>query len=120
MSLLTDDELADLAAEQVAALPDTCTIARATSVSDGAGGQTTTTTTSTVACRYAPESHRAAIIEVAGRVVTIAHWTFTFPSGTDVQAQDTLTVGTRSWEVAGVLSPETWQLATRVRALEIE
>lgn len=120
MSLFTDDELADLAAEQAAALPDMCSITRATKVSDGAGGFTTTTTTSTVACRYAPESHRALVIEVAGRVVTIAHWTFTFPSGTDVQAQDTLTVGARTWQIAGVLTPQSYELATRVRALELE
>ena len=121
MSLFTADELADLQAEQLASMPDTCTITRSQQVSDNAGGTTSARTTiATVPCRYGPESRRAVVVVVAGRIVAVAHWTFTFPIGTDVQNGDLLTVGTRIWEAVGVLSPDSYQLATRVRAQEQE
>ena len=121
MGLFTADELADLQAEQLAALPDTCTITRSQQVSDGAGGMTSASTViATVACRYGPESRRAVVVVVAGRVVAVAHWTFTSPLGTDVRNGDLLTVGARTWEIAGVLSPTSNQLAVRVRAQEQE
>ena len=121
MGLFTADELADLQSEQLASMPDTCTITRSLQVSDNAGGMTSASTViATVACRYGPESRRAVVVVVAGRIVAVAHWTFTFPLGTDVRNGDLLTVGTRTWEIAGVLSPDSYQLATRVRAQEQE
>jgi len=121
MGLFTDDELADLASEQLAAMPDTCTITRPQRMSDHAGGETNTSTVvGAVACRYEPESRRAVVAVVAGAVVTLAYWTFTMPAGTDVRAGDLLTVGARTFAVAGVLGPTSYQLALRVRAHEQE
>lgn len=116
--------LAQLQAMQAlvnARLPDTCTIARSQQVSDGAGGTTSAKTTiGTFPCSYGPERGISTLVVVAGRVVTLAYWTFDFPVGTDVQNGDLLTVGARTWLAVGVFSPDSYQLATRVRAEEQE
>ena len=101
-----------------ASLPDTATVSRDTEVSDGAGGWTVTTATSgPVACRVAPAGGREAVI--AGKLDSVAAWTITLPALTDVTAKDRIVVGARTFEVAAVLGPRSWEIARRVLCLEI-
>lgn len=99
-------------------LPDTAVVKRDTLTSDGAGGYTTSeATVATVACRVAPSGGREAVI--AGRLDAVATWTLTLPALTDVTAKDRIVVGTRTFEIAAVLDPRSWEIGRRVLCVEI-
>lgn len=118
MSMTTAD-LTALRTTQTAALPSTGTLSRAVLTSDGAGGQTAgTPTTSSVACRVAPTTGQ--LVPVATRLTALTTWTVTFSYNADVQAGDTLTVGTRALRILSVLDGGSWETARRAIAVEVE
>jgi SPP1 family predicted phage head-tail adaptor len=106
-------------ATQVLALPDSCTRSRPVLTADGTGGQTAgTPATATYACRLAATGGHEVVIAAqltAERTVTV-----TLPYDADVQAQDTLAIGTRVLSVIAVLVSGAWETARRVLAVEVQ
>lgn len=106
--MLSAVEIAAMRALQDEALPDTCTIMRATSVSDGMGGMTSTwaNVATDVACRLATTaSYRPAEGVTADMVALTVMHMLTLPALTDIESADRVDVGGTVYEVAGVLSP---------------
>jgi len=110
--MLTTAQMAAMQAVQTAAMSQTATITRLTNVSDGMGGYTQTATTSTAACRVAPSLNMPVATVFAGRLNEGLPWRVYLPAGTDVQEGDRLTIGSRSYEVLGILAPHTFETAT--------
>jgi head-tail adaptor len=103
-------------------LPDSCAVVRGTYASDGAGGRTQSGSSSTtVACRVSPTSLtlRNAELITGERLTAVAPWTITLPAETDVTVSDRITSGSRTFEVAAVLDPRSWELGRRVLCEEI-
>lgn len=118
--MLSAADLAGMRAAVTDSLPDTAQVQRATRTPDGMGGFTETwTTVATVACRIAPTGNAPAEQVVAERVTDRVLWTLTLPAATDVTAADRITVGSRTFEVVGVLSPRSYELCTRLVAVEV-
>lgn len=101
-------------------LPDTAQVQRVTRTSDGMGGFTETwATVATVACRVSPSGNTPTEQVAAERVQDHVLWTLTLPAETDVTAADLIVVGSRTFEVVGVLAPRSYEIATRVVAVEV-
>jgi len=104
----------------VESLPETAQVQRATRVPDGAGGFTETwATVATVPCRLAPSGNEPTERVVAERVTDRKLWTLTLPAQTALTAKDRVVVGARTFEVVGVLSPRSYELCTRLVAVEV-
>jgi head-tail adaptor len=117
--MLSPAELASMRATLLASLPDTAQVQRTTRTSDGMGGTIDTwTTVATVACRVSPSNTTPTEQVVAARVHDRVLWTLTLPAGTNVRSDDRVLVGSRTFEVLGVLAPRSYALATRVVAVE--
>jgi head-tail adaptor len=117
--MLSPADLASMRATLLASLPDTAQVRRATRVSDGMGGTIDTwTTIATVACRVSPSNTTPTEPAIANQVQDRVLWTLTLPAGTNVRADDRVVVGSRTFEVLGVLAPRSYELATRVVAVE--
>lgn len=119
--MLSASDIAAMRATIEAALPDTCTIQRATETSDGAGGRTKTwaTLASGVKCRLAPDTYRAEEREVAARLTAVTAWVITLPVGQDVAEKDRIVVGSSTYEVAGVSKHGAWELSVRVSCTKV-
>lgn len=119
MRAFTSNELARMRATADKALPDSCTIRRATLTSDGMGGQTQTwANTATVACRLMPRNTQPAEMAVAGRLTNANGWIITLPYATDVTEKDVIAIGSRSFEVDKAQA-HSWEISRRVLATEV-
>lgn len=119
MRAFTANELTRMRLTGDIALPDSCTIRRATAVSDGAGGQTQTwADVATVACRLMPRATQPQDKLTADKQVNISGWYITLPYGTDVREKDIIVIGSRSFEVDKAQA-HTWEINRRVLATEI-
>ncbi|MBX6770879.1 MAG: head-tail adaptor protein [Chloroflexi bacterium] len=118
--MLSTADLASMQATLTASLPDTAQVQRVARTSDGMGGFTESwSTVTTVACRVSPSGNTTAEQVVAERVQDRVLWTLTLPAQMDVTAADRIVVGSRTFEVVGVLAPRSYELATRVVAVEV-
>lgn len=118
---VTDSDLAAMRAQALELMPDTAVIVRPTYGADGQGGRTETgtTTVATVACRLMPATQNQRERQLAERIGSDFDWLITLPYGSDVRAADRLTIGTRSFEVVGMMTPHSWDTAVRVAGVEI-
>jgi len=117
-AMLSAAQLSAMRSTLVASLPDTAVVKRDTLTPDGAGGWTTSeATVATVAGRVSPSGGRESV--VAGKLDAVTTWTITLPALTDVTAKDRIVVGSRTFEVAAVLDPRSWEIGRRVLAVEI-
>ena len=108
--MLTTAEIAAMAATQALTMTEVCTVTRRTLTTDSAGGYTDAwATASTTVCRVAPVGASEAVL--AGQQRSLANWKLTLPAGTDVADADRLTVGSRVFEVVGILGAETRETA---------
>lgn len=107
--MLTAAELAAIQATQLLTLTEACTIQHRTLTSDGAGGWTDSWTTATTVCRVAPVGADEAVL--AGQQRIKADWKITLPANTVIDDADRLAVGSRVFEVVGVMGPETRESA---------
>lgn len=116
--MLSTADLEAMRSTMVESLPDVCQILGHDLVSDNAGGHTATADDPVeVACRVSPlrltrSSAQAEVIEVE-RVVEQSLWLVTMPEGTAISPVDQISHGERTFEVVEVLSPRSWNLATR-------
>lgn len=104
--MLSTDELDAMRSTLEASLPDTAEVKRRTLTSDGAGGFTEgwQDRGTAVACRVAPTGWVPEERVIAERMAAKSTWTITLPALTDVGPADRLLVGSRVFEVAGVLA----------------
>lgn len=118
-------ELDSARAAWTALMPDTLQVVEYENVPDGSGGYTTTPTLGEpVPTRVAPVgSGRGTSPEevIAGRMGLVEAWVLTVPVGTDIDETDTVVInGTRPMQVASVLAPRSYDMATRILAQEIQ
>lgn len=119
--MLTSDELTAMRATQAEALPDSCTITRATLSSDGAGGQSEGWDTSaTVSCRLGRLGQSGEERAIAERLAAMTPFVVTVPTGTDIRPEDRIAIGGRTFEVVAVLATGVWETALRVAVTEVE
>ncbi len=117
--MLSATDLAAMRSTVDASLPDVAQVQRRTLTSDGAGGYTESwNTVATVACRVAPSGQSPQERVIAERLTATSVWTITLPAETDVRPADRLLVGTRTFEVAGVLA-RSEEIARRVICTEV-
>jgi SPP1 family predicted phage head-tail adaptor len=101
-------------------LPDVCTISRRTQTTDSQGGYTETwATASTTTCRVVSSNLTPEERATADRLSLATAWVVILPALTDVTAADRIVVGSRTFEVAAVLAPKTWEVGRRVLCKEI-
>lgn len=121
--MISAADLASMRTSLTESMPDSCQVRRNAPTPDGAGGQIDAeSTVATVACRISPlsRSDRLAELEIADRLTAVASWLITLPAGTDVTEKDRILSGVRTFEVASVLGPRTWELAVRLVGQEVE
>lgn len=117
--MLTASRITRLRQTAQRALPDVCTVQRATTVSDGGGGTTTTWADhlTGVPCRLSPVgggeqgTSGGRIADESSHIVTVA-------AGTDVTERDRLVVGATTYEVTLVRDRGAWELTRRLEAKE--
>lgn len=118
--MLTAAELAALRAVQAEALPDECSVMRATETETADGGVShSRAAVATVACRLGALGRSGEERVIAERLSAVTGYVVTLPAETDVRAEDRLTIGARTFEVAAVLATGAWETARRVAAVEI-
>lgn len=121
MTVLSAGEVAGLRSAFAQWRTETCEIRRATAVNDGRGSELLTySPLATVSCKRTPETvtGRASEATVGGRASGETYWSISLPAGTDVANGDRLLVGSRTYEVTGVID-KTIELQRDVRAVEI-
>ncbi len=117
--MLSTADLTSMRAQIALSLPETCSISRNTPASDGMGGwsESWANLATGVACRLSPAGSTTEG-ELAARLAAESGWVITLPTGQDVTTKDRLSVGTRLFEVVGVLA-RSWELSRRVVATEV-
>lgn len=99
---------------QQQAMPGTVVIQRHTLARDSMGGFTESwAAVGTAIGRIYPQNNLRSEFIAGERVAAETRWNATFPTGTDVTAQDRLSYQSRTWEVVGVNNDEMWQTAVR-------
>jgi SPP1 family predicted phage head-tail adaptor len=117
MSLVTAAELADLKAEQVDALPDTCVLKTKTATNTSTGRIYTEGGDTTVACRVGPISREEQIL--AGRTGIVADAVIAFADSQAVTNGQRITTGGVTYEVIGPDVDRTWRTANTVRVKKV-
>lgn len=113
MSLFTAAELADLRAEQAAAMPDTCTLVTVTPGADDGGGGfgAPTTATASAACRVGqPTGDELVIASRLGQRVDVA---ITLPHDAAITTGGQIIAGGVTYEVLSTNAGGSWNTATR-------
>ena len=117
--MLTAAEITAMKTTLDASLPDSAQVSRKALTSDGAGGFTEVwTSAAAVACRIAASGQTPQEKAIAARLGATSVWTLTFPASTDVKVADRVIVGSRTFEVAGVLA-HSWEIGRRVVCVEV-
>lgn len=100
-------------------LPETATVQRVTRTPNDSGGWTeTTATVATVAARVAPAGGSGAR-NAEGRIEVTDQWWLTFPSGTDVDSGDRVTINGRVFNVDGPDGGRSYEITRRVIGTEV-
>jgi head-tail adaptor len=86
-------------------LAEACTISRNTRVSDGAGGwKDGWATVETTTCNVAPTGNQPQERAIADRLGSVVSYTIALPAETAISASDRVVVGSRTFEVVGVIA----------------
>src|SRR5262245_27738683 len=122
-SLMTTSEIASMRSDlEGLSLPDSAVIERPAFTDDGGGGGTTTwAAAGTVACRVSPMAGlgRDPGGETGDRLDESARWILTLPAETDVDTDDRLRVGSRTFNVLAVRAPRSFEVSRRVETNEL-
>ena len=118
--MLSSDELAAIRAEQVANMPDTCTVQNVTRVPDGMGGFTEAWDDGTsYACRLSSRGLPREYLEIAA--ISGAHyWMVTLPHDAVVTREDRLVIGGKTVSIVGFASGGEWETAKRAVCVEVD
>lgn len=118
--MLTATDLQSMRAALQESLPETVTIQRLTRASDGMGGfNETWAQVASVPGRLSPAGTQPTEGVVASVLQSQQAWIVTLPAGTAVTAADRLQIGSRTFEVIGVQAPRSYEIATRIVAVEV-
>ncbi len=122
MTWLDASELAQLRADQLAAMDATCTILTQANSANAIYEQVAAYATAGtgVPCRLRPSGRAPNSQTVAGQENTIAPWTVTLPYGTVVNPGSRLVIGAVTYEVIQSWDEETWSTANRVDVVRME
>jgi hypothetical protein len=115
MALLSAAELADLQAEQEAAMPDTCELQRPGAPTRDSGGGTipgTPVDVAMVPCRYAPSTAGSRAL-FGPELATLNTWDLTVPLGTDIRPQDTARIAGVPYRVIAVRAARSFAVAVQ-------
>jgi len=105
---------------QLAWMPNICRVQRKTQIDNGAGGFTDTwSTVVSCACRIGISGKSPEERAIADRIGVELPYTVTLPYDTDVTEKDRLVVGTRVFQVLGVLVGS-FETARKCVCMEIE
>lgn len=120
MAVFSERERASIAADLVTQLlHDTATVSARTEVRDTGGGFTTTWATRwTGPGRVAPSSATEA--ELAHRMNHDVSVAIALPDTATVAPDDRIAIGGRTYEVLSVPAERTWDVLTRVLAVEVQ
>lgn len=118
-ALIGAPDLAWMRAVQRQAMPGSIVIQRRTLARDAMGGMAETwAAVGTVDGRLYPQNRLASGEPILGeRVTSEGLWFATFPTGTDVTAEDRLAYDGRTFEVVRVNNSEMWQTAVRAECV---
>jgi hypothetical protein len=113
--MLTANDLALMRAAQQAALPDTCSIQRATSSHNviGEGVPSWAAVGVAIPCRLAPQLRRRDLQAVGEQQRTVGDWVVTLPYDTDVRSGDRIIIGGDVYDVIDTQRAESWLTAIR-------
>lgn len=117
--MLSDSELEQMRADQLATMTETATVTRRSTVSDGAGGGVQTETTFTLPCRRTIMRAGQGEALASGQFVQGQNWRVTFPALSDIRQGDGLTIDGKRYEVIAVLGPKTRGTALPVYCKEV-
>lgn len=118
--MLSSDELAAIRAEQVATMPDTCTVQSVTRTADGMGGFTEDWDDSaSYACRLSSRGVPREYLEMAA-AQGAHYWMVTLPHGAVVTREDRLKIGDRALSIVGFASGGAWETALRAVCVEVD
>lgn len=119
MSLLTTGQITAMRHIANLALPDTCTVSRKTTVSDGGGGQTATWAdlATGVACRIAPVGG-GETGEQGNRIEQATTHVITLPASQDITEADRVTITGVVYDVTLVRERGAWEISRRVEVRE--
>lgn len=99
-------------------LPESAQVQRPTDTATGDGTSQSWSTIATVAARLSPAGNTAQEQVIAQQIQAGSAWRITLPHGTDVTARDRIVIAGRTFHVAGVLGPKSYQAALIVIAEE--
>lgn len=119
MTMFSAAELEDMRATAELSMEETALVKRAANTTDSQGGYTTSwSTQETTTGRLAPgggASEQLFAEELQSRTA----WTIWLPQGTDVTARDRIAIGTRTFEVLGIVAPHTYETARGAVCVEV-
>lgn len=118
MSLLSTDQLADMRTTANLALPDTGVKSRVTPASDNMGGYTETWANSAAAaCRLDPPGS-ARLDQWQEKIMNRAVFILNTAYNTDIVSGDRWTMGTKVYEVIGLLDAS-WEITSRAVVVQL-
>lgn len=119
-ALISTNVLEQLVTLDGSMMTDRASVIRDTMVDDGAGGQMATpvTVATKIPCRIMVRRFLPYETNVAEQLQNSINMEIRFPTGTQLQNTDRITIGTRTFEVTKAM-PHTWQTSLLVRVVEI-
>jgi head-tail adaptor len=122
MSLLTDDELADLRSDILDTLPDTCTIQRSTNTADSYGfaDDSWANSSTGVRCRLDPDHRRNSENTAGEKESTRVFRILTVQYDADLRAGDRVVVGSNTYEVVELDDDHSLRAVRRARVARLD
>lgn len=114
-TLLGAADLTWMRSVQEQAMPGTAIIQRGTVTNDGMGGGSVAwNAVGTAIARLYSQNSRAIAEAVSGaELISETRWYVTMPYGTQVRADDRLSIGGRRWHITEVNNSQDWKTAVR-------
>jgi len=115
MTIVSSGTLARLRKNAEATFDKTATIATPTMTKGGTGGRKAgAPTTTTASCLLAPIGRTPEERSIAARLVSESLWTISFAALTAIDAATSITIDNVTYEVVGILGPESYEVTRRV------
>lgn len=117
--MLSSDELAAIRAEQVANMPDTCTVQNVTRTLTSSGGSTRDWVDgASYPCRLSNRGLPQEYLQLAA-VQGVQYWMVTLPHDAVVTREARLVIGGKTVSIVGFASGGEWETAKRAVCVEV-
>jgi SPP1 family predicted phage head-tail adaptor len=100
-------------------MPESAEIQRPTDTTTGDGTSRTWATVATVSARLSPNGNTAQERDLAAQLQAVTTWRIAVPVSTDVTPKDRVVISGRTFEVAGVLGPRSYEAERILIAVEL-